>query len=210
VNPQSDRVFSAIWNIWLQLSPWLLLGALTAGVLHVLVPDGWLKKHLSGRGGVLKAVAIGIPLPLCSCGVIPVGLGLRKEGASSGAAVGFLISTPQTGVDSVLVSGTLLGWPFAVLKLMVALVTGLVGGLLANLGGGTQEVSTDGTADQTAGPTRAASTAQNSERPHPALSGHPGPPPPPTLRPAAGTVAARVGSLLVVGRVSAVVPASSP
>ena len=128
-------MFSAIWNIWLELSPWLLLGAVAAGVLHVVVPAGWMKKHLSGRLGVLKAVSIGIPLPLCSCGVIPVGVGLRKDGASSGSAVGFLISTPQTGVDSLLVSGTLLGWPFAILKLMVALVTGLVGGLVTNLGG---------------------------------------------------------------------------
>jgi len=132
-------VLTAIWNIWLELAPWLLLGAVAAGLLHVLMPPGWMKKHLSGRLGVLKAVAIGVPLPLCSCGVIPVGVGLRKDGASRGAAVGFLISTPQTGVDSLLVSGSLLGWPFAILKVLVALVTGLVGGLITDL-------------DQTSGP----------------------------------------------------------
>lgn len=129
----TNRVISAVWNIWLELAPWLLLGALAGGLLHGLLPAGWLQRHLSGRLGVLKAVLLGIPLPLCSCGVIPVGLGLRKDGASRGASVGFLISTPQTGVDSILVSASFLGWPFAILKVMVALVTGLVGGIVADL-----------------------------------------------------------------------------
>ncbi|MDG1896967.1 MAG: permease [Fuerstiella sp.] len=124
----------AIWSIWLELAPWLLLGAVVAGLMHVVVPTGWLHRHLSGRMGVAKAVLVGIPLPLCSCGVIPVGLGLRSEGASRGASVGFLISTPQTGVDSILVSVSFLGWPFALLKVVVALVTGLVGGLVTNIG----------------------------------------------------------------------------
>jgi uncharacterized membrane protein YraQ (UPF0718 family) len=128
-------MLTAILNIWLELSPWLLLGAVAAGLLHVLVPAAWMQKHLSGRMGVLKAVLIGVPLPLCSCGVIPVGLGLRKSGASHGAAVGFLISTPQTGVDSILVSASFLGWPFAFLKVVVALVTGLLGGWVADLPG---------------------------------------------------------------------------
>lgn len=122
-----------ILNIWLELSPWLLLGAAAAGLLHVLVPASWMQRHLSGRMGVLKAVLVGVPLPLCSCGVIPVGLGLRKSGASHGAAVGFLISTPQTGIDSILVSASFLGWPFAFLKVIVALVTGLLGGFVADL-----------------------------------------------------------------------------
>jgi uncharacterized membrane protein YraQ (UPF0718 family)/copper chaperone CopZ len=75
-----------------------------------------------------KAVALGVPLPLCSCGVIPAGLGLKKDGASDGAAVGFLISTPQTGVDSLLVSASFLGWPFTIFKCASALLMGLVGG----------------------------------------------------------------------------------
>lgn len=131
----------AIWNIWLELSPWLLLGAIVAGLMHALIPTGWLHRHLSGRMGVAKAVLVGVPLPLCSCGVIPVGLGLRKDGASRGASVGFLISTPQTGVDSILVSVSFLGWPFALLKVVVALVTGLVGGLIANIGDDDHEQS---------------------------------------------------------------------
>jgi len=134
-------MLTAVINIWLELAPWLLLGAAAAGLLHVLVPAGWMQKHLSGRMGVLKAVTIGVPLPLCSCGVIPVGLGLRKSGASHGAAVGFLISTPQTGIDSVLVSASFLGWPFAILKVAVALITGLIGGFLADLTPVTEDAS---------------------------------------------------------------------
>ncbi|MEZ6127495.1 MAG: permease [Planctomycetaceae bacterium] len=126
-------MLTAVINIWLELAPWLLIGAAAAGLLHILVPQGWMQRHLSGPMGVLKAVIIGVPLPLCSCGVIPVGLGLRKSGASQGAAVGFLISTPQTGIDSVLISASFLGWPFAILKVAVALVTGFTGGLLTDL-----------------------------------------------------------------------------
>ena len=125
-------MLSAIWETSLAFAPFLLLGAALSALLHVLLPDNWLRRHLRGRLGVLKAVAFGIPLPLCSCGVIPAGLGLRRDGASRGAAVGFMISTPQTGVDSILVSASMLGMPFALFKVAAALVTGLVGGLLTN------------------------------------------------------------------------------
>lgn len=83
-----------------------------------------------------KAVLVGVPLPLCSCGVIPAGLGLHKDGAGKGATVGFLISTPQTGIDSILVSASFLGWPFALLKVAAAFVTGILGGTAANVAGG--------------------------------------------------------------------------
>ena len=131
--PTMDSMLNAAWYILLELSPWLLLGAAIAGILHALVPSGWFERRLSGRGGILTAVLIGIPLPLCSCSVIPVGLGLRRNGASDGASVGFLISTPQTGVDSILVSASLLGWPFAVFKVCAALIMGLAGGTVTQL-----------------------------------------------------------------------------
>lgn len=122
------------WQVTISLAPWLLLGCLLAGVLHVCVPPGLIRRHLGGGrfSAVLKAVALGVPLPLCSCGVIPAGIGLKKEGAGDGAAIGFLISTPQTGVDSIAVSGAILGWPFALFKVAAALVTGLIGGLSAD------------------------------------------------------------------------------
>jgi uncharacterized membrane protein YraQ (UPF0718 family)/copper chaperone CopZ len=118
-----------MWQVWLQLSPWLLLGAAAAGLLHVLLPRDFARRQFRGATGVPKAVALGVPLPLCSCGVIPAGLGLKKDGASDGASVGFLISTPQTGVDSLLVSASFLGWPFTIFKCVSALVMGLAGGI---------------------------------------------------------------------------------
>jgi len=122
------------WNILVALAPWLLLGAGVAGALHVLLPPNFVRQHLgSGKWqDVFKAAFFGVPLPLCSCGVIPAGVGLRKDGASDGASIAFLISTPQTGVDSIAVSAAFLGWPFAIFKLFSAFVTGLVGGLLTN------------------------------------------------------------------------------
>lgn len=125
-------MLNAIWGVLLELAPWLLLGAAIAGALHVLLPENFIHRHLQGRWGVLKAVGLGVPLPLCSCGVIPAGLGLKRDGASNGASVGFLISTPQTGVDSILVSASFLGWPFALFKVISAAVTGIAGGLLAD------------------------------------------------------------------------------
>ena len=122
------------WAVMLALSPWLLFGLAMAGLLHVLFPVDYVRRHLGGRGfvNVLKATLVGIPMPLCSCGVIPAGIGLKKDGASDGATIGFLISTPQTGVDSLFVSASMLGWPFALFKIGAALVTGMVGGVLTN------------------------------------------------------------------------------
>jgi uncharacterized membrane protein YraQ (UPF0718 family)/copper chaperone CopZ len=133
------------WSIFLELAPWLLLGMAVAGVLHTLLPAGLVKRQLQGTGGVVKAVALGVPLPLCSCGVIPAGLGLKRDGASDGASVGFMISTPQTGVDSILVCASFLGWPFTVFKVVTAGVTGLLGGWLTDrLGGPRVELGSGG------------------------------------------------------------------
>ena len=125
-----------LWDVMLELSPWLLFGAIAAGLIHGFLPEGFINRQLSGRAGVLKAVGLGEPLPLCSCGVIPAGLGLKQDGASDGAAVGFITATPQTGLDSILVSASFLGWPFALSKVVAALVTGVIGGFLADAVGG--------------------------------------------------------------------------
>ncbi|MCB9555755.1 MAG: permease [Deltaproteobacteria bacterium] len=130
-----------IWSVTTELAPWLLLGMLIAGVLHVALPADFVSRHLRGRGGVVAAVALGTPLPLCSCGVIPAAIGLRRDGASAGAVVGFLISTPQTGVDSILVSASMLGWPFALFKVASALTMGLVGGWLTGAAVSTEALS---------------------------------------------------------------------
>lgn len=121
-----------LWSVVLELAPWLLLGAAVAGVLHVALPPNFVRRRLRGRAGVLRAVLLGVPLPLCSCGVIPAGLGLKRDGASNGAAIGFLVSTPQTGVDSILVSAAFLGWPFALFKVASAFVLGLIAGTVTD------------------------------------------------------------------------------
>ena len=122
------------WQIMLELGPWLVFGLFLAGLLHVALPEGFVKRHFGGRGfrDVLHAVVLGIPMPLCSCGVIPTAIGLRRDGASKGASMGFLISTPQTGVDSILVCAGFLGWPLALFKVVCALFSGMIGGLLVN------------------------------------------------------------------------------
>ncbi|MCK5844634.1 MAG: permease, partial [Victivallales bacterium] len=93
--------------------------------------DDFVKKHLGRKKGILsvfKAVIFGVPMPLCSCGVIPAALGVKKQGAGDGAALGFLISTPQTGIDSIMVSASMLGLPFAIFKVFSAFFLGLLGG----------------------------------------------------------------------------------
>ena len=122
----------SIWQTLCELSPWLLLGMFLSGLLHVVLPANFARLNLQGFWGVVKSVAIGVPLPLCSCGVIPTGLGLKRDGASSGSAVAFLISTPQTGIDSVLVSASFFGLPFAIFKVVAAAVMGVVGGWLTD------------------------------------------------------------------------------
>ena len=128
-----NALLLASWDVMLELSVWLLLGAIIASLLHAFIPSSMIRKQFQGVSGVFKAVLLGVPLPLCSCGVIPAGLGLKKDGASSGSTVGFLISTPQTGVDSILVCASFLGWPFALFKVFAAFLTGIVGGVICNL-----------------------------------------------------------------------------
>jgi len=123
------------WSVLGEMAPYLLFGFLMAGVLSVVVSPELIERHL-GSGGVLavlKAAAFGVPLPLCSCGVIPVAASLRKHGAATGPTTAFLISTPQDGVDSILATYGLLGGVFAVFRPILALITGVIGGLAVNL-----------------------------------------------------------------------------
>lgn len=121
-------------SLLFDMAPWLILGFLIAGILHVVFPDGKINSLLgkANMKSVLRAALIGIPLPLCSCGVIPTGISIHQNGASKGAAISFLISTPQTGVDSIMVTYSLLGLPFAVVRPIVALFTGVFGGFIIN------------------------------------------------------------------------------
>ncbi len=113
------------------MSPYLLLGFLIAGLLHAFVPSTIYSRYLAGTGfrPVLTAALFGVPLPLCSCGVLPTAVALRRSGASRAASTSFLIATPQTGVDSIAATYSMMGLPFAILRPVAALVTSLVGGL---------------------------------------------------------------------------------
>jgi uncharacterized membrane protein YraQ (UPF0718 family) len=128
-------MISDFWTTVTEMSPYLLFGFFIAGILSVFVSQRLVERHLGGRGvwPLLKASLFGIPLPLCSCSVIPVSMSLRKHGASRGATISFLLSTPQTGVDSIFVTLSLLGPVFAVFRPLVALITGLIGGILVNV-----------------------------------------------------------------------------
>jgi uncharacterized membrane protein YraQ (UPF0718 family)/copper chaperone CopZ len=123
------------FNILNEMSPYLLLGFLFAGVLHVFFPKRRINGLLGGKNSrsVINAALLGVPLPLCSCGVIPTGISFYKNGASKGSSISFLISTPQTGIDSIMVTYSLLGLPFAIIRPVIALITGFFGGFLTNL-----------------------------------------------------------------------------
>jgi hypothetical protein len=121
---------AASWSVFGAMAPYLLLGFVMAGVLSVVISHEWVERHLGGKGlaQVFKASLFGVPLPLCSCGVIPVAASLRRHGAGKGATTAFLLSTPQTGVDSIAVTYGLLGPFLAVVRPVAALITGVFGG----------------------------------------------------------------------------------
>ena len=123
-----------IFNLINEMSPYLLLGFGIAGLMHTFVPGRLYSRYLSGKGmrSVFYAAALGVPLPLCSCGVLPTAMSLRREGASKGATTSFLIATPQTGIDSIMATYSLMGLPFAILRPVAALVTAMMGGMLVN------------------------------------------------------------------------------
>ena len=120
----------AFWATLAEMAPWLIGGFLLAGVLSMFFKAAWIERHLGDgrRGAVAKASILGVPLPLCSCGVIPVAASLYRRGAGKGATSSFLLSTPQTGVDSIFATYALMGPVFAVVRPIVALVNGLLAG----------------------------------------------------------------------------------
>jgi uncharacterized membrane protein YraQ (UPF0718 family)/copper chaperone CopZ len=128
------QFLSALADLTMEMAPYLLLGFLFAGILYVWFPKKKVYKYLGkpNSASVINAALIGIPLPLCSCGVIPTGISFYNSGASKGSSVSFLISTPQTGVDSIMVTYSLLGLPMAIVRPIIALFTGFFGGFLTN------------------------------------------------------------------------------
>jgi len=126
------NILAEIWNLTLEMAPYLILGFLVAGLLSLVLPRDKVAAHLSGNsiGSVAKAAMLGMPLPLCSCGVIPVTAHLEKQGASRGSVLSFLISTPTSGVDSILATYALLGPLLAIMRPIASLVSGFFTGIL--------------------------------------------------------------------------------
>ncbi|WP_444996572.1 SO_0444 family Cu/Zn efflux transporter [Aliikangiella sp. IMCC44359] len=119
-------------ELFTESAPWLLLGLLIAGLMKWVVPFELLQKHM-GKGdllSIIKAALIGAPLPLCSCGVIPAAIGLRRAGASKPASISFLVATPETGVDSISVSYALLGPFIAIIRPISAILSAIYAGIL--------------------------------------------------------------------------------
>lgn len=147
-----------------EMSPYLLLGFFLAGLMHAFIPGRYYTHYLSQRNlkSVLYAALFGIPLPLCSCGVIPTAMSLRKEGASKGATSAFMIATPQTGVDSIIATYSLMGWPFAILRPIAALLTSVFGGLLVNSFGDEAGSACNSCCSENSGAPRASEFSENS------------------------------------------------
>ncbi len=147
-----EKYWDALIMMLAEMAPYLLLGFFFAGLLRAFVPKSIYRKHLAPRNmkSVVKAALLGIPLPLCSCGVIPTSVGLRREGASHGACTSFLIATPQTGVDSIAATYSLMGLPFAIVRPIAALFTSMFGGWLVNKFAHEDETLSEETTKETA------------------------------------------------------------
>lgn len=120
------------WWLTAEMAPYLILGFCIAGLLRVFFTEDWIKRHLGQKGlyQIVKAVVIGIPLPLCSCGVIPVAAGIRRQGGQRGAVAAFTAATPQTGVDAIAATIGMLGWVFAAVRIVIAFLNGIIAGLV--------------------------------------------------------------------------------
>ena len=127
--------FSALFDLSNAMAPYILFGLIFAGFLHELVPDSIVKNHLGKDSivSVIKSTIFGIPLPVCSCGVIPLAAGIKKSGASNGSTLSFLISTPITGVDSILATYGMFGWAFTIYRVVTSMIISIIAGIMTNI-----------------------------------------------------------------------------
>ncbi len=125
--------FCGIWEIFQLLAPFMLIGLLLAGMLHVLIPRHMIQRLMGGKGllSVITSAALGIPLPICSCAVVPVSIELRRKGASKPSIMSFLITTPESGSDSILITWGLLGPFMAIARPIASFFSALLAGVLA-------------------------------------------------------------------------------
>jgi len=153
-----SAVLKEILFFFNEVSIYLLFGFIMAGLLHALFPESIIRRHL-GRNSfysVIKSTLFGIPIPLCSCGVVPVAASLKNSGASKGATISFLISTPQVGADSFMITFSLLGWVFGLFRIAASLITAIIAGLIVNIISGNSrsqpgETQSNGASDENFG-----------------------------------------------------------
>ena len=125
-------IFLNSLEIYLEMAPYLIFGFLLAGLAYAYLPPDFVRDKLGEKSvaSVLKGALYGIPLPLCSCSTLPMAVSMSRQGASVGAVGSFLISTPQTGVDSIVVTWSILGPLFAIFRAVAAFISGVVGGIV--------------------------------------------------------------------------------
>ena len=130
-----NQILLQSWNILCLSAPYMLFGFFIAGLLKAFIPDDFIARHLGkdNRTNLFKAALFGVPIPLCSCGVLPAAAGIRKQGASKGATTAFLIATPETGVDSISITWALLDPLMAVLRPLAAFLTAIFTGQLVRV-----------------------------------------------------------------------------
>lgn len=124
-----------IFLFFIEIAPFMMIGLVFVGLLHVLVSKDFVARHIGNNNiwSAVKASILGVPLPLCSCGVIPTAVYFSRSGASKGSIISFLISTPQTGIDSIVATYGMLGPVFAVFRPLAAFFSGISGGFIANI-----------------------------------------------------------------------------
>lgn len=127
--------FSALLDLSNAMAPYILFGLIFAGFLHEMVPQSIVKNHLGKNSilSVIKATIFGIPLPVCSCGVIPLATSIKKSGASNGSTLSFLISTPITGIDSILATYGMFGWVFTIYRVITSIIISILAGIFSNI-----------------------------------------------------------------------------
>jgi len=129
------QFLDALYDLSNAMAPYIIFGLFFAGILHEIVPETLVSKHLGKEsiGSVIKATIFGVPLPVCSCGVIPLATSIKKSGSSNGATLSFLISTPITGVDSILATYGMFGWAFTIYRVLSSIVISIVAGIFTNI-----------------------------------------------------------------------------
>ena len=128
------EILKESWQIYLDVALYMLFGFFVAGILYVFFKPDKIKQYL-GTGKirpVFLSALFGVPIPLCSCGVVPVAAGLKKQGANSGAALSFMIATPESGVDSIAVSWAMLDPIMTVMRPVSAFITAVATGIVQN------------------------------------------------------------------------------